>query len=151
MVFREGKRYTAPNAADEAILNEHFYGAVIEEPKPLEKQPTERQTEESLDDDSPADPPKPKKMLRELAALETSLGDAWKPPAKGSCQNRAGKDTSADCAQLALEDVEIDDMIPIYAAAAISDDHEEGIDYPTSYKAAAESPLAKKWHTAMKP
>ena len=43
-------------------------------------------------------------------------------------------------------------MIPIYAAAAISDnhDHEDGIDDPTSYKAATESPLAEKWDTAMK-
>ena len=30
VVFREGKRFTAPNAADEAILNEHFYRDVIE-------------------------------------------------------------------------------------------------------------------------
>jgi len=63
VVFREGKRYTAPNAADEGILNEHFYRDVIDEPKPkpIEKQPSERQTEEPLDDDSPPDPPKPKK------------------------------------------------------------------------------------------
>jgi hypothetical protein len=53
VVFREGKRYTAPNAADEAILNEHFYRDVIVEPtptkktsetsQPIEKQPSERQ------------------------------------------------------------------------------------------------------------
>jgi len=73
VVFREGKRYTAPNAADEAILNEHFYRDVIEEPKPTEKQPTERQMEEPLDDESL---PKLKKKSRELAGLETSLGDA---------------------------------------------------------------------------
>ena len=48
--FREGERYTAPNAADEVILNEHFNRDVIEQPKPIEKQPTKRQTEESLDD-----------------------------------------------------------------------------------------------------
>jgi len=88
IVFREGKRYTAPNAADKAILNEHFYRDVIEEPKPkptpIGKQPTERQTEEPLDDDLPPDPPKPKKKSRELAGLETLFGDAWKPPAKGS-------------------------------------------------------------------
>jgi hypothetical protein len=30
VVFTEGKRYTAPNAADEAILNEHFYRDGIE-------------------------------------------------------------------------------------------------------------------------
>jgi hypothetical protein len=121
VVFREGKRYKAPNAADEAILNEHFYRDVIEEPKPkpIEKQPTrdessERQTEEQLDDDSPPDPPKPKtKKSRELAGLEMSLGDAWKPPAEGSRRNRSGKDTLAESAQLALEEEEFKDMIPI--------------------------------------
>jgi len=71
VVFREGKRYTAPNAADEAILNEHFNRDVIVEPtptkkqsetsQPIEKQPTEHQTEEPLDHDSPPEPPKPKK------------------------------------------------------------------------------------------
>jgi len=149
VVFREGKRYTAPNAADEAILNEHFNRDVIEEPKRTEKQLTERQTEESLDDESPL---KPKKKSRELAGLETSLGDAWKPPAEGSRRNRAGKDKLAEFAQLALEDEEFEDMIPIYAAAAISNnhDHEDGIDDPKSYKAATESPLAEKWDTAMK-
>jgi len=165
VVFREGMRYTAPNAADKAILNEHFYRDVIEEPKPtptkkvsetsqpIKKQPTERQTEEPLDDDSPPDAPKPTtKKSRELAGLETSLGDAWKPPAKGSRRNRTGKNTLAESAQLALEDEEFEDMIPIYAAAAISDnhDHEDGIDDPKSYKAATESPLADKWDTAMK-
>ena len=49
-VFREGKLHTAPNSADEAILNEHFYRVVIDKPKPTEKQPTEHQTEEPLDD-----------------------------------------------------------------------------------------------------
>jgi hypothetical protein len=81
VVLREGKRYTAPNAADEAILNEHFYRDGIEEPKPTEKEPTEQQTEESLDDESP---PKLKKKSRELASLETSLGDEWKPPDEGT-------------------------------------------------------------------
>jgi len=72
VVIREDKRYTAPNAADEAILNEHFYRDVIEEPKPnpTEKQPSERQTEESLDDESP---PKPKKKSRGLAGLSRHL------------------------------------------------------------------------------
>jgi len=166
MVFREGKRYTAPNAADEAILNEHFYRDVIEEPEPtpnknqsetsqpIKKQPTgdgnsERHTEEPLDDKSP---PKPKKKSLELAGLETSLGDAWKLPAKGSRRNHAGKDTLPQSVQLALNDEEFEDMIPIYAAAAIfnNHDHEEGIDDPKSYKAASESPLSDKWHTAMK-
>jgi len=153
VVFREVKRNTAPNAADNAILNEHFYRHIIEDPKPTEKQPTrdessERQTEEPLDDDSPPDPPKPKtKKSGELAGLRTSLGDAWKPPAEGSRRNRAGK--LAESAQLALEDEEFEDMIPIYAAAAISDNHKDAID-PKSYKAATESPLAEKWDTAMK-
>jgi len=154
VVFREGKWYTAPNAADKAILNEHFYRDVIEEPKPTEKHPTrdessERQTEESLDDDSPPEPPKPKKS-RELAGLEMSLGDAWKPPAEDSRRNRAGK--LAESAQLVLKDEEFEDMIPIYAAAAISNNHhhKDGIDDPKFYKAATESPLANKWDTAMK-
>jgi len=69
VVFKKGKRYTALNAADEAILNEHFYRDVIEEPKPIEKQPTELQTEEPLDN-SPPDPPKPNKKSRELAGIE---------------------------------------------------------------------------------
>jgi hypothetical protein len=75
--FRDGKRYTAPNAADDAIFNEHFYRDVIEEPKSTETQPTERQTKESFEDDPPPEPPKPKtKMSRELAGLEKSLGEA---------------------------------------------------------------------------
>ena len=56
----------------------------------------------------------------------------------------------ADSAQLALEDEEFEDMVLIYAAAAISDDHEDGIDDLKSYKAATESPLADKWDTSMK-
>jgi len=89
----------------------------------------ERQLEEPLDDDSPPDHPKPKtKKSRELAGLETSLGDGWKLLAKGSRRNRAGKDTLAESTQLALEDEEFEDIIPIYAAAAISDNHEDGID-----------------------
>jgi len=46
VVFRDGKQYTAPNAAGKAILNDHFYREVIYEPIPTEKQPTERQKEE---------------------------------------------------------------------------------------------------------
>jgi len=117
VVFREHKQYTAPNAPDEAILNEHFYRDVTVEPTPtktqsetsqrIEKLPTrevnsERPTEEPLDDDSPPHPPKTKTKSRELAGLETSPGDAWKPPAQGSRQNRAGK--LAESAQLALKD-----------------------------------------------
>jgi len=84
-----------------------------------------------------------------LAGLETSLGDVWKPPAKGSRRNRAGKDTLTESAQLALKDYEYEDMITIYAAAAISDYHEDGIGDPKSYNAAPESPLAEKSDTAM--
>lgn len=36
VVLREGMQYPAPTAADEAILNDHFYRDVIEEPKPTE-------------------------------------------------------------------------------------------------------------------
>jgi hypothetical protein len=103
-----------------------------------------------LDDDPSPEPPKPKKKSRELSGLETSLGDAWKPPAEGSCRNRAGK--LAESAHLALKDEEFEDMIPIYAPDAISNnhDHEDGIDNPKSYKAATESLLADKWDTVMK-
>jgi len=150
VVFREGKRRTAPNGADEATLNQHFHGDVIKEPNPTEKQPTERQTEEPLDD-SPPDPPKPKKKSRELAGLETSHGVAWKPPAESSRRNLAGKDTLSESAQLAVGDEELDDMIPIYAAAAISNNHhqEDRLDDPKCYEAATESPLADKWDTVM--
>jgi hypothetical protein len=56
VVLREGKGYTAVNAADEAILNAHVYRDVIEEPKPTKMLPTrdessQLQTEEPLDDD----------------------------------------------------------------------------------------------------
>ena len=151
VVFREGKQYTALNAADEAILNEHFYRDVIEEPipKPTEEQPTERQTKEPLENDSPPDPPKPKKKSREVSGLETTFGDASKPPAEGSRRNHDGKIPLAESAQLALEDEECEDIIPIYATAAISDDHEDVID-PKSYIAATESPLTDKWDTALK-
>jgi hypothetical protein len=100
-----------------------------------------------LYDDSP---PKPKKKSRELAGLETLLGEAWKPPAEGNRRNR--DDKLAEFAQLALEDEEFRDMIPIYAAAANSNnhDHQDGIHDPKSDKAATESPLADKWDTVMK-
>jgi hypothetical protein len=145
VVFREGKGYRAPNAVDEEILNQRFYRYDIEEPKRAEKQRTERQTEEALDDDPPPEPPKPKrKKSRELAGLETSRADAWKPLVEGSCRNHAGKDTLAESAQFALEAEEFEDMIHIHAAAAISDnhDHEDGIEDPRSYKATTESLIA---------
>jgi len=162
VVFAEGKPYTARNAADEVILNKHLYRDVIVEPTPtrnkseashtIEKLPTgdgnsESQTGEPLNDNSPPDPPMTKKKSRELAGRQTSLGDAWKPPAEGS--RRSCADKLAESAQLALEDVEFNEMIYIYAAAVISDDHEHGIDDPKSYKAATESPLAEKRDTAI--
>jgi hypothetical protein len=85
-----------------------------------------------------------------LAGLETSLLDAWKKPAEGSHRNSPGNDMLAVSAQLALGDEEFEDMIPIYTAAAISDNHEDGIDDPMSYNAATGSLLAEKWDTAMK-
>jgi hypothetical protein len=42
VVFRDGKQYTAPNAADEAILNNHFYRDVI-----VERTPTKMHSETS--------------------------------------------------------------------------------------------------------
>jgi hypothetical protein len=76
--------YTAPNAANKAIMNKHFYRNVIEEPKstPIEKQSNERQTKESLDDDPPPEPTNPNKKSQAFAGLESSLGDACKPPAR---------------------------------------------------------------------
>jgi hypothetical protein len=145
VVFREGKRYTAPNGADDAILNNHFSRDFIEEPKPIEKHRTERETEEILDDNLPPEPPKPHKISLELAAIESALGDAWRPPAEGSPGNFAGK--VALYAQLALEDDDFEIMIHIYTAAVISDDHNDGIDNPKSYKLATESPLAEKCDT----
>jgi hypothetical protein len=142
-------------------LNEHFYRDVIEEPKPTptkkesETSPptgdgnSERLMEQPLDDASPPEPPKPKrKKSQELAGLGLSPEEEWKLPAEGSRRNRTGK--LAESAQLALEDEEFEDMIPIYAAAGISDDHEDGINDPESHKAATESPLADKWDTVMK-
>jgi len=41
-------------------------------------------------------------------------------------------------------------MIPIYAAAAISNNHKDEIDDAKSYNAAPESPLAERWDKAMK-
>jgi hypothetical protein len=84
-----------------------------------------------------------------LAGLVTSIADAWEPTAEGSRRNCTGKDTLAKSAQLALEDEEFEDMIRIYAVAAISDNHEEGIDDPMSYKAATESPLFDPWDMAL--
>jgi hypothetical protein len=44
VVFTEGMRYTAPNAADKAISNKHYYRDVMDEAKPIQKQQTESQT-----------------------------------------------------------------------------------------------------------
>jgi hypothetical protein len=56
-----------------------------------------------------------------------------------------------ESAQLALENKALEDMIPIYTAAAISNNHyhEDGIDHPKSYEVATESPLSEEWDTAM--
>ena len=160
MVFREGQQFTALKAADEKILNEHFYRDVIvesthtknqsETSHQMKKQTTECQIVEPLGDDPPPDPPKLKRMSRELAALDMSLGDAWKLPAEVSHRNRTVGDRLSMSAQLALQDEIFKDMIPIYTAAAISNDHEDGIDDPKSSIAATDPPLMDKWDTAMK-
>jgi hypothetical protein len=100
-------------------------------------------------DDSPPDSPKPKKKSQELAGLEMSREDAWTPPADGSRWNLAGKVTLAESAQLALEDEESEDMILIYAAAAIADDDEDRIDNRKCYQSAIEYLLANKWDMPM--
>jgi len=81
-----------------------------------------------------------------LAGLVTSVGEEWKPPAECGCRNHADK--LAESATLALNDEKSEETIPIYVAAAISDEYPDGID-PKSYKTATESPLAEKWDTAM--
>jgi hypothetical protein len=139
VIFRAGTRNTAPNAAHEAFLNDHFYRDVIVESTLSKKQcetsqPTgdgncKCQTVEPLENNSPPDPSKPKtKKLRQMAGLELSSGDAWKPPVEGSHRDRGGN--LAEPGQLSLDDAEFKDMIPISAVAAISDDHENGIDDP---------------------
>jgi hypothetical protein len=50
---------------------------------------------------------------------------------------------------LALEDEEFENMIPIYTAAAISDNHQDGIHHLTYYNAATEAPLANRWDLAL--
>jgi hypothetical protein len=57
-----------------------------------------------------------------------------------------------ESAELPLRDEEFEDTIPIYASAAICNNHghKDGIDNPMSGKGARESPLVEKWNTAMK-
>jgi hypothetical protein len=69
---------------------------------------------------------------------------------KAVTETALGRIRAQSLAQLALEDEEFEDMIPIHAVAEISDNHEDGIDDPKCYKAVTESPLAEKWDTAMK-
>ena len=118
----------------------------------IENQPTERQPEEGLDNDSPPQPLKPKTKSQELAGLETSLGDASRPPVERSHRNHASKNKLTESAQLDLEDEEFQDVIPIDARAAISNNHnhEDGIDNPQCYNAATKSPLAEQWDMVMK-
>jgi len=146
--FREGKRYTAPNAADEAILNRHFYRDVIKKPKPTERQPAEGEMEKSLDDESPPESRNLKIKSPEMGAHESWLADAWKPPSEGSHRNHAGKLVKS--AQVALNNEEFENMIPLYGAAMIFDDHEDGIDDPNCFKAETDSLLGKKWDTTKK-
>jgi hypothetical protein len=87
-------------------------------------------------------------MSQELAVLESSVADAWKPPVKGSHGNRAAKIKVGECAQLVVEDEKFEDTIPIYAEVVISDNHKDSID-PQSYKAPNESSLTDNWDTEM--
>jgi len=86
-------------------------------------------------------------MSPDLPGLETSLGDAWKLQAEGGHENNVGK--LVESPQLALEDKQFNNMIPINTAAAISDNHKDEIDSPSSYKAAMESLRTKRWDTAI--
>lgn len=85
-------------------------------------------------------------MSPSLIGLDPLLAEAWMPLAEGSHPNHAGK--FAETAQLALEDDELEEMSAIYAADAISDNHEDGINNRKFYKAATHSPLANEWDTA---
>lgn len=51
---------------------------------------------------------------------------------------------------MCLKDEECDDMIPLYTAALITNNHnyEDETDHPKSFKTATMSPLAEKWDTA---
>jgi len=80
----------------------------------------------------------------EWAGVQTWFGNAWKPPAEGSSQNPAGNDRLAESVKFALQDVVLQDLMPIYTSAAISDNYQIGIDDQKSYNLATESPLAEK-------
>jgi hypothetical protein len=83
-------------------------------PKSIAKQPTEHQMGKSLDNDSPPDPPQRKAMKsQDSASLETSLGDALKPPAESGHWSCAWNNSRTESAQLALDDEKFEDMIPI--------------------------------------
>jgi hypothetical protein len=82
-----------------------------------------------------------------LAGLELPLGEAWNPPAKGSHRIHAGK--LAVSAQLALQDEAFKNIISFYAAAMISDNHDNGMGYPHPFNTATEAPVAKIWDIAM--
>lgn len=80
MVIREEKWYTAQNATDQAILNEHFHRDITEKPKLSRKQPTRDESskhrrEGSAHNDSPPEPQMPKKESWELDCLDTSVGN----------------------------------------------------------------------------
>jgi hypothetical protein len=77
-----------------------------------------------------------------LAGIQLSLGNASKRPAKGSHRNRATK--LAEKQQLALDDEEFEDVIPIYTPAAIYDNHVDDIVDTVSYRAVTESLLTEK-------
>jgi hypothetical protein len=55
----------------------------------------------------------------------------------------------AESAKLAIKDEKFEDTISIYAAAVISNDHNDGIDDQKKSEAASESPLAEKWYMVM--
>jgi len=110
---------------------------------PIKTQPTELQTEMPLDNDLPVDRPRIKLKPQALARHETSLGDAWMPPAEGCCLNYTGK--LPECAQLSLEDEEFENMIPIHAAAVFSDYQKDRIDDLKSHSAVTECLLTEKW------
>lgn len=160
VIFREDRWYKAPNAADQAILSEHFYREEISDRHQSEwkdkynqlqkKLEAETLTEADSGESSTANVKE--KLPREMAGLKSTLGTAWNSPTSESRHRRAPVGALADSYELAAEDSIYDEQVaPLYAAIMINTSgHQDGIEDPKSYKAATESTQAAEWDDAMK-
>ena len=134
VVFREDKQYTAPTAYDDKIVKNHvYYREAIGEQDPTKPAQdavpsTATSTPEAVPSTATATPdvapdattatpspqPAKQKMPRELAGLDSHLGQAWSTPADGHRRTRLPATVS-----LAEDDNEYNnEHIPIYAAMA---------------------------------